>query len=113
MFSEHLNLDDFGMDKVFLTIHSDLNRYLSPLSESGKHKLHKMMKEAKTMEEAEKVNKDFVADISEFEKENKDAYDAIEKDKAKKEAVEAAGQGYTKVMMEKFFELNSAKQLAH
>ena len=53
------------------------------------------------MEEAEKVNKDFVADISEFEKENKDAYDAIEKDKAKKEAVEAAGQGYTKVMMEK------------
>lgn len=45
MFSEHLNLDDFGMDKVFLTIHSDLNRYLSPLSESGKHKLHKMMKD--------------------------------------------------------------------
>ena len=44
------------------------------------------------MEEAEKVNKDFVADISEFEKENKDAYDAIEKDKAKKEAVEAAGR---------------------
>lgn len=72
------------------------------------------MKEAKTMEEAEKVNKDFVADISEFEKENKDAYayDAIEKDKAKKEAVEAAGQGYTKVMMEKFFELTSTKQLA-
>ena len=61
------------------------------------------MKEAKTMEEAEKVNKDFVADISEF---------AIEKDKAKKEAVEAAGQGYTKVMMEKFFELTSTKQLA-
>ena len=60
------------------------------------------MKEAKTMEEADKVNK-----------ENKDAYDAIEKDKAKKEAVEAAGQGYAKVMMEKFFELNSAKQLAH
>lgn len=71
------------------------------------------MKEAKTMEEADKVNKDFVADISEFERENKDAYDAIEKDKAKKEAVEAAGQGYAKVMMEKFFELNSAKQLAH
>lgn len=65
------------------------------------------------MEEADKVNKDFVADISEFERENKDAYDAIEKDKAKKEAVEAAGQGYAKVMMEKFFELNSAKQLAH
>ena len=70
------------------------------------------MKEAKTMEEADKVNKDFVADISEFEKENKDAYDAIEKDKAKEEAVEAAGQGYTKVMMEKFFELTSTKQLA-
>lgn len=45
MFSEHLNLDDFGMDKVFLTIHSDLNRYLNPLSESGKHKLYKMMKD--------------------------------------------------------------------
>lgn len=45
MFSEQLNLDEFGMDKVFLTIHSDLNRYLSSFSESGKHKLHKMMKD--------------------------------------------------------------------
>ena len=101
--------------KKFLLL-AVLSLTLAGCSKSPDEKLIRIitekMKEAKTMEEADKVNKDFVADISEFEKENKDAYDAIEKDKAKKEAVEAAGQGYTKVMMEKFFELTSTKQLA-
>lgn len=43
MFSELLDLDDFGLNRVFLTIHSDLNRYLTPLSKYGKEKLHTMM----------------------------------------------------------------------
>lgn len=42
-FSELFDFEDFGLNKVFLTIHSDLNRYLSPLSISGKYKLHSMM----------------------------------------------------------------------
>lgn len=43
MFSELLELDDFGLKNVFLTIHSDLNRYLRPLAKSGKEKLQSMM----------------------------------------------------------------------
>lgn len=43
MFSELLELDDFGLNRVFLTIHSDLNRYLKPLSKYGKEKLYTMM----------------------------------------------------------------------
>lgn len=43
MFSELLELDDFGLKNVFLTIHSDLNRYLRPLAKSGKEKLLSMM----------------------------------------------------------------------
>ena len=43
MFSRLIDLDQFGLDKVFLTIHSDLNRYLSPLSKEGKDKLYSMM----------------------------------------------------------------------
>lgn len=43
-FFELLNLEKFGLNKVFLTIHSDLNRYLSPFSEAGKEKLYCMMK---------------------------------------------------------------------
>lgn len=43
LFSELLDLDAFGLDRVFLTIHSDLNRYLSPLSCQGRDQLHDMM----------------------------------------------------------------------
>ena len=43
MFSELFNLEEYGLNKVFLTIHSDLNRYLRPLSRYGKEKLHSMM----------------------------------------------------------------------
>lgn len=43
MYSELLDLDDFGLNRVFLTIHSDLNRYLRPLSKYGKEKLQSMM----------------------------------------------------------------------
>lgn len=43
MFSELLDLENFGLNRVFLTIHSDLNRYLTPLSKYGKEKLHTMM----------------------------------------------------------------------
>lgn len=43
MFSELLDLDDFGLNRVFLTIHSDLNRYLRLLSKYGKGKLQSMM----------------------------------------------------------------------
>lgn len=43
MYSELFDLDDFGLNRVFLTIHSDLNRYLTPLSKYGKEKLHTMM----------------------------------------------------------------------
>ncbi len=43
MFSPKINLEDFGMNKVLLTIHSDLNRYLAPLSEWGKERLRQMM----------------------------------------------------------------------
>lgn len=43
MYSELLDLDDFGLNRVFLTIHSDLNRYLRPLSKYGKGKLQSMM----------------------------------------------------------------------
>lgn len=43
MYSELLDLEKFGLNKVFLTIHSDLNRYLRPLSEYGKGKLQSMM----------------------------------------------------------------------
>ena len=70
------------------------------------------MQEAKSLEEANKVNEDFVAAVSEFEKDNKNAYDEIEKDAKKKAAVQAAGQNYTKVMVEKCLELGSKNQLA-
>lgn len=43
MYSELFDFDDFGLNRVFLTIHSDLNRYLTPLSKYGKEKLHTMM----------------------------------------------------------------------
>lgn len=43
MFSELLELEAFGLNKVFLTIHTDLNRYLRPMSQYGKEKLHRMM----------------------------------------------------------------------
>lgn len=43
MYSELLDLEKYGLNKVFLTIHSDLNRYLRPLSKYGKEKLHFMM----------------------------------------------------------------------
>ena len=43
MFSELFDLEEYGLNKVFLTIHSDLNRYLRPLSKYGKEKLHSMM----------------------------------------------------------------------
>lgn len=92
---------------------------LAGCSKSSDEKLLKIingatekMQEAKTMEEANKVNEDFVSEISDFEKENKTAYDEIEKDPKKKAAVETAGQNYTKVMMEKCLELGSQKQLA-
>lgn len=45
MYSEQLDLGAFCMNKVFLTIHSDLNRYLNPLTQWGREKLHKMMKD--------------------------------------------------------------------
>lgn len=43
MFSEFFDLEEYGLNKVFLTIHSDLNRYLRPLSKYGKEKLQSMM----------------------------------------------------------------------
>lgn len=43
MFSGLIDLDQFGLHKVFLTIHSDLNRYLSLYSKEGKDKLYSMM----------------------------------------------------------------------
>lgn len=43
MFSELFDLEEYGLNKVFLTIHSDLNRYLRPLSKYGKEKLQSMM----------------------------------------------------------------------
>jgi len=43
MFSEKLDLKGFELDRVFLTIHSDLNRYLQPLSPKGVDKLRSMM----------------------------------------------------------------------
>lgn len=43
MYSELFDLEEYGLNKVFLTIHSDLNRYLRPLSKYGKKKLHTMM----------------------------------------------------------------------
>lgn len=42
-FSELLSLGEYELNKVFLTIHSDLNRYLAPLTKTGKEKLHDMM----------------------------------------------------------------------
>lgn len=43
IFSGLIDLDQFGLNKVFLTIHSDLNRYLSPFSKEDKDKLYSMM----------------------------------------------------------------------
>ena len=43
MYSELFDLEEYGLNKVFLTIHSDLNRYLRPLSKYGKEKLQSMM----------------------------------------------------------------------
>lgn len=68
------------------------------------------MKDAKNLEEAAEINKAFVDDIDAFEQENKTAYDEIEKDHEKMEKVQAAGQNYSKVMVEKMLELNSQKK---
>lgn len=44
-FSEYIDFETVDLKKVFLTIHSDLNRYLEAYTEAGRRKLRKLMEE--------------------------------------------------------------------